>query len=679
MKRRLLPALVVLGVCTALPASAAKPIPIEALARAPLIQSVSMSADGRNIVALLRAGDGEDGATALATWQLDRPDAGPRLTASGDRMKFIGASALKADRVLVLARQEWTGALEGCGEGKALGATRTFVQKAYLTDVGHSQFDEAFAKNARKLGISEAMQRCLERAGTASLVSALPLDPENVIVRQLNEVTLGAEYVLYNLKTDKATSLFRGSSRSTPGLFNPRNGEILTRTELEADSGNEYLQKIYIRQPGSEAFELHDNLTRKLSERYTIDFVGLDEKSGKFYVLTDLFSDLVEARMYDPAKREFDPEPLVAHPQFPILGLILGTRPSDFNQVLGFTVGGMVPETVWVDPELKAIEAGLRKAHPGQRISILGYNDDRSRVLYAAESHRHPTSYHLLVDRRKVLPLGQSRPDIDPADIGEQRWVRYKARDGLEIPAILDLPAGWSKEKGPIPAVVHPHGGPWARDFGGWDRSGWVPFLTSRGYAVLRPQYRGSQGLGRRLWLAGDAEWGQKMQDDKDDGARWLVEQGIADPKRIVIFGYSYGGFAAAAAVVRPGGPFRCAISGAPVTDLGRLGTSWSDNRIQRILQGRTVRGMDPMKNTDKASIPVLLFVGDRDVRTPSWHAENFYKAVRDRVPARFELIPDQPHSLPWYARHLRTQLGLIEDFLGGTCWSLGQTAASSP
>ncbi|MFX5918508.1 prolyl oligopeptidase family serine peptidase, partial [Acinetobacter baumannii] len=84
-----------------------------------------------------------------------------------------------------------------------------------------------------------------------------------------------------------------------------------------------------------------------------------------------------------------------------------------------------------------------------------------------------------------------------------------------------------------------------------------MPFFTSRGYAVLRPQYRGSAGLGRNLWLAGDAEWGQKMQDDKDDGAAWLVKEGIADPKRLVIFGYSYGGFAAAAATVRPASPYR--------------------------------------------------------------------------------------------------------------------------
>jgi len=146
------------------------------------------------------------------------------------------------------------------------------------------------------------------------------------------------------------------------------------------------------------------------------------------------------------------------------------------------------------------------------------------------------------------------------------------------------------------------------------------------------------------------------------------VEQGIADSDRIAIFGYSYGGFAAAAATVRPGGPYQCAIAGAPVTDLTRLGTSWSTNRLQRILQGTTVTGMDPMDNTDKADLPILLFVGDRDVRTPSWHAKNFYKAVKGTVPAKFELIADMPHQLPWYYSHHIKVLGLIGDFLEKDC-----------
>lgn len=654
--------------CSIAPAAAQsrQPIQIDALARVPQIQSVSMSADGKNLVALIEpTGKAQD--AALATWNLDDLDAAPAVTASGDRMKFIAGSAMKADRVLVIGRQEWTGQLGGCGEGRSVGATKTFVTKAYLTDAKHGKFSEAFADNARKLGISENMQRCLDLVGTASLVNPLPLDPDNVIVSRLNTMTLGGDYYLYNLRTNETKLLFRAGGRSSPGLFNPRTGELMTRVQLEP-AGQDYEQRVLIRNPASGEFETHDPLTRKVSERYTVDIVGVDEQSGKFYVLTDLFSDLVQAWMYDPKTRKFDSEPLLAHPAYSIGRLILGSRPSDFNRVLGFSVMGMVPETIYVDPVMKSLHDGLKKAFPGQNVVITGYNDDRSRVLFETESHRNPTTYHVLMDGKQVKTLGSERTGIAPSQIGEQRWVTYPARDGLTIPAILDLPAGWTKAQGPLPTIIHPHGGPWARDFGGWDGSGWVPFLTSRGYAVLRPQYRGSSGLGRKLWLAGDGEWGQKMQDDKDDGAAWLVNEGIADPKRLAIFGYSYGGFAASAAVVRPNSPYQCAIAGAPVTDLTKLGHSWSENRLQRILQGKTVKGLDPMLHASSANIPLLTYVGDRDVRTPSFHASGFHAAVMNKVKARYELIPDMPHSMPWYPRHQSVTLGLIENYLKTEC-----------
>lgn len=649
-------------------AQAAQPIPIEDFARVPAIQSVSMSSDGKNLVAIVASPDSDYQETALATWKLDDLEAGSTITPSGDRMKFVGASALKADKVFVLARQEWTGQLGGCGEGKTTGATRTFVYKAYLTDTDQGEFNDAFADNTRTLGISQQTQRCLEIAGTASLVHPLPLDPERVIVSQLNELTLSANYYLYNLRTDKKELLFRAGGRSSPGLFDPRTGELLTRVQIESAGPNDYEQQILIRNPETDEFEEQEALTKKVTERYTIDFVGIDEDSGKFYVLTDLFSDRVQARMYDPRTQEFDDEPLASHPKFSIGRLIFGTQPSNFNRVLGFVVDGPEPEVVYIDPEMKAIHDALQKAFPQQVVSISGYNDDLSRVLFHTGSAQHPTTYHILVDKTRDIVLGNARPWIDPTRIGEQKWVSYTARDGRKIPALLDLPVGWKQGDPALPAIINPHGGPWSRDHGGWSVSGWVPFLTSRGYAVLRPQYRGSTGLGRDLWIAGDSQWGLAMQDDKDDGAKWLVSQGIADPDRIAIFGYSYGGFAATAAVVRDNSPYQCAIAGAPVTDLARLGTSWSDNRLQRILQADTVKGMDPMQNTANAQLPVLLYVGDRDVRTPSFHARGFYDAVRDKVPAQFKLIPDMPHSLPWYPRHHQVTLSMIEKYLSEDC-----------
>lgn len=654
--------------CVSAGAMAVNPIPAESFARLPEIQSVSMSSDGKNLVGLVTAPGSDYKETALATWALDDLDRGPVITPSGDRMKFVAASAMKADRVLVLGRQEWTGQLAGCGEGRMTGATKTFVTKAYLTDSKHAEFKDAFADNTRRLGVSEDVQRCLEIAGTAELVNTLPLDPDNVVVLQVNQASLSGNYYLYNLRTGETKLLFKSGGRSSPGLFDPRTGELLTREQLDGAGGDEYEQKILIRNEATGEFEVHDNLTQKLSDRRTVQFVGRDEATGKYYVLTDLFSDLIQAWMYDPKARSFEKEALIAHPEFSIGGLILGTQPSNFNKVLGFVVDGLTREVTYVDPDMRSIQSGLNAAYPDQSVAISGYNDDLSRVLFSTSSASHPPAYHLLLDRKRVLTLGKQRPWINPSDIGEQKLVTYAARDGMKIPAILDLPAGWTKADGPLPTVIHPHGGPWARDFGGWDASGWVPFLTSRGYAVLRPQYRGSSGLGRKLWLAGDSQWGMAMQDDKDDGAAWLVKEGIADPDRLAIFGYSYGGFAAAAAVVRPDSPYQCAISGAPVTDLGRIGTSWSENRVQRILQTRTVTGMDPIRNTDKANIPVLLYVGDRDVRTPAFHARSFYDGVKDKVPAKFELIPDMPHSMPWYHRHQIAALGLLESFLAKDC-----------
>jgi dienelactone hydrolase len=646
----------------------AKPISIDSLARMPAIRGVSMSADGKQLVAIVAAPGSNYRESALATMDLENLEAPPVITASGDRMKFIGASALKAGKILVTGRQEWTGQLAGCGEGKTMGSTATFVFKSYLTDLKHSEFQDAFAKGSNMFGVSEEVERCMRLAGGARLVSTLPMEPSKVIIQAATGLTLQFDYFLYDLADGSTELLLRAGDRATPGLFHPRDGKLLTRSELEGKGSKEYVQRILIRNEDTGDFEVHDALTAMLTDRYTISIVGIDDATGHYYVLTDKFSNYVQAWTYDPKARKFSDEPLVAHPRFSIAGLVLGNQPSNFNRLLGFTVAGPTFETTYVDGEMRSIHEGLKQAYPGQTVSIADYNDGLSRVLFTTASNSQPTTYHVLIDRKEVKTIGSQRSWIDSKDIGEQRWVTYKARDGLEIPAILDLPAGWSKEDGPVPAIVNPHGGPWARDTTGWDGSGWVPFLTSRGYAVLRPQYRGSQGLGRELWIAGDNQWGLRMQDDLDDGAKWMVDQGIADAGKLAIFGYSYGGFAAAAATVRPDTPFRCAISGAPVTDLAKLSRTWSGNRLQRLLQGVTVDGMNPMENTEKAHIPIMLYVGDRDVRTPSWHAKNFYRDVKDRVPAKLELIENMPHQLPWYYEHHEQTLGLIENYLASDC-----------
>ncbi|MGD8384691.1 MAG: S9 family peptidase, partial [Lysobacterales bacterium] len=185
MKHQTLVRLLLIALAFAAGPVVAKPIPIEDFARVPAIGSVSMSADGKQLVAIVAAPGSDYQDTALATWDVEDLKAGPVVTPSGKRMKFIAASALKAGKVLVAGRQEWTGELGGCGEGSIVGATATFVFKTYLTDVKHKHFEEAFAKGSgRRLGVSRQTRRCLDIAGSARLVSTLPLDPTHVIIQR---------------------------------------------------------------------------------------------------------------------------------------------------------------------------------------------------------------------------------------------------------------------------------------------------------------------------------------------------------------------------------------------------------------------------------------------------------------------------------------------------------------
>ncbi len=648
----------------------ARPIPADAFAMVPNIQSVSMSPEGDMLVALVADPDSDNERTALATWDLTDPDLPVVITPSGDRMEFIAASALKAGRIWAVGRQEWTGRLGGCGEGRVTGATATFVVKQYLTDAEHSDFEDAFSSNVRALGVSDATQRCFEIAGDASLVSSLPLDPDHVLVQQVNLGNGAANIYRYNV-TNGDTELWERSRPSAASVFfNPRDGELLVRQRIEND-GDDYRIEYLLKNPQSGEFEVHDQLTSMASSRINVSIGGIYEPTGEFFVITDKFNDLAEIYLYNPTTRQFSDAPVFAHERFSASGVVLGSNPENFNEVLGFTYLGGSSAIHWLDPNLESLQRQLNGLFDGTRVSLMDWTPDFSTLLFSTGTGADPASYYLLQvrdGRPQVRLLGHSRPWLDEYPMDEPELVYYTARDGLEIPGILTLPAGWTEADGPLPTVLIPHGGPWARDFTSWDGSGWPQFLASRGYAVLQPQYRGSTGFGRELWLAGDAQWGLTMQDDKDDGAAWLVEQGIADPDRIAIFGYSYGGFAAMAAVVRENGPFQCAIAGAGVSNLTRLGNNWSDNPLQRVVQGRTVTGMDPADNTDKANIPILVYHGDRDVRVPIFHGRDFYNAVRDRVDAQFLEVEDMPHSLPWYPRHHRVTLEAIEDYLANDC-----------
>ncbi|MBU6266241.1 MAG: S9 family peptidase [Sphingomonadales bacterium] len=293
----------------------------------------------------------------------------------------------------------------------------------------------------------------------------------------------------------------------------------------------------------------------------------------------------------------------------------------------------------WFDPQLAGIQADLDKA-VGDRVAWIG---SRSRantlmLVHIGGSDRPGDLFtyqpgegvlHLLAHMNEAMPKGA---------LVKTRYVHYKARDGLDIPAYLTLPAGRDPRK--LPLVIMPHGGPFdVRDDGGYDPE--VQFLANRGYVVLQPQFRGSGGYGKPWSDKGEGQWGRAMQDDLDDGMDWLAKDGIVDPKRACIVGSSYGGYAAEWGAVRNPERYRCAASFAGVSDVnrwfkyvsGRIESKRYRNDWQRQVKAGDdkfdLKTVSPLYTVDRLKVPLLLAHGDKDQRVPFKQTQLFTNALK--------------------------------------------------
>ena len=221
------------------------------------------------------------------------------------------------------------------------------------------------------------------------------------------------------------------------------------------------------------------------------------------------------------------------------------------------------------DAERAAMQKELEEKLPGIEISVS--SSDKSETVYIVRTFSDKTtgSYYLYDRGTKELTLlANVTPWIQPEAMAHMKPIQYKASDGLTIYGYLTLPAGKEDAKN-LPVVINPHGGPWARDYWGYNPE--VQFLANRGYAVLQMNFRGSVGYGKAFWTKGFKEWGKKMQDDITDGVRWLIDEGIADPKRIAIYGASYGGYAVLAGVTFTPELYACAVDYVGVSNIFTL------------------------------------------------------------------------------------------------------------
>ncbi len=387
----------------------------------------------------------------------------------------------------------------------------------------------------------------------------------------------------------------------------------------------------------------------------TCDPLQFHKDGKRFYLVTNKgdATDLAALALFDPESGKV--ETVESDP----------LKRVDFGGAVFSEVTEELAQTNYTDDHVrryfkdKGFEAEfkwLAAKFPGREIGVNSRTRDEQLWLVTAASDTEPGETYLFDRKAHTVALQYKvRERVPRASLASMKSIRYKSSDGLEIPAYLTLPKG-VPEKG-LPTLVVPHGGPWARDAFGYNPM--AQFFANRGYAVLMPNFRGSTGYGKKFLNAGNGEWGRKMQDDITWGVKYLIAEGIADPKRVGILGGSYGGYATLAGVAFTPDVYRAAVDivgpSNLLTLLDAIPPYWESGRklmYARMADPGTPAGKawmqerSPLNSAAKIKTPLLVVQGANDPRVNRGEAEQIVIALRDRgFPVEYMLAPDEGHG----------------------------------
>jgi dipeptidyl aminopeptidase/acylaminoacyl peptidase len=312
-------------------------------------------------------------------------------------------------------------------------------------------------------------------------------------------------------------------------------------------------------------------------------------------------------------------------------------------------------EREFLDHETAAMYKRIKARLPQYEIGGLG-NHDRAEQTFIVHTYNDRTQgADYLYDKRtgELTKLADTTPWLHESDMAEMKPITYQSRDGLTIHGYLTLPRGVKPRN--LPVVVHPHGGPWYRD--GWWFDPEVQFLANRGYAVLQMNFRGSTGYGKKFWEASFKQWGRKMQDDITDGVQWLIGQGIADPKRVAIYGGSYGGYATLAGVTFTPDLYACGVDYVGVanifTFLKTIPPYWEPGRQMMyeeigdpVKDKQLFEEISPVFHVDRIKVPMLVAQGANDPRVNKNESDQMVEALRKRgIPVEYIVKDNEGHG----------------------------------
>jgi len=303
---------------------------------------------------------------------------------------------------------------------------------------------------------------------------------------------------------------------------------------------------------------------------------------------------------------------------------------------------GWKRERHFFDKQTEDMFNNLETLLPGYELGISGSNDDENIYIVRTYSDKSLGAYYIYdLEKNEIEKIVEVSPWIDENEMASQLPISYTSRDGLQIHGYLTLPKGYTMDNAKnLPVIINPHGGPWARDSWGFNKE--LQFLANRGYAILQMNFRGSTGYGRQFWEASFKKWGREMQDDITDGTQWLIDKGIADPKRIAIYGGSYGGYATLMGLVKEPKLYAAGVDYVGVSNMftfmKTIPPYWKpmlDMMYEMVgdleVDSLMLREVSPVYHVDKIEAPLFIAQGRNDPRVNVDESDQMVAAMKER------------------------------------------------
>lgn len=592
-------------------AQTAEPFPVEYWAVRSQLSNVQMSPDGKKL-AFMKI-NSREGNPVIEIRDVANLSGKP-YTLGGKSMEITGFNFVGDQDMVVSFRDQVSKNIKGWNRG-------AYKTKSAHFNLRNNKFNDLTTETKRKISFPR-------------LVGVLPEEPNKVLI-QTREFERGrggsgfeSDYYKLDLSNGKREKVMSGQGKYDNVIFDAKGNPRLATVEEAKE------QILYYKKPGATDWTEFYRKDRGDYEAFSV-LGAVDGNDDEIYVEAHNGNDISGVYKFNLVTKKLG-NLVYRHSDVDIWGAISHSNDWKYpNKIVGFSAYKDKFIRKFMDSSeermYKKFEASIPNAG---LVSISSRSRDGNTMIVRNRSPKDPSTYYLYTaNDGKFQKIGSANGLLKPSGLSDVEYITYPSRDGKEIPAFLTKPKG----PGPYKLIVMPHGGPFVREAVLYDE--WAQMLANNGYAVLQPQYRGSLGYGINFYQSAfynGGEGGKKMQDDKDDGVKYLIDQGVVNKDKVAFFGWSYGGYAALIAAARSPNLYQCSIAGAAVADNFQQVNYYRTFLSEDTVQGKEQLNMwtdsrNPIDEVDRVNIPLFVIHGSIDQRVPPVHAKKYVSKLKSK------------------------------------------------